>query len=207
MASVFDTFEPAMYNLILKNIARHVELTAEEVADFTSILQIKKYRKRQYLVQAGDPCRYEYFINSGCVRQYHVSEEGQEHVIGFAVEDWWTSDLYGFITGQPSLTNIDALEDTEVVQFERTAYEDILLRIPKLERFFRIILQRSMITQQQRIMENISLSADDRYCKFAERYPQLEQRLPQKQIASYLGITPESLSRIRRQRMESLKKS
>lgn len=196
-----------MYDLILKNIARHVELSTEEVNDFTAILQVKKYRKRQYLVQAGDPCRYEYFINAGCVRQYYVNEQGQEHIVSFAVEDWWISDMYGFVTGQPSLTNIDALEDTEVVLFDKAAFDDILLRIPKLERFFRIILQRSMITQQQRIMENISLSAEDRYCKFAERYPHLEQRLPQKQIASYLGITPESLSRIRRQRMENLKKS
>lgn len=196
-----------MYELILKNIAKHVSLTPEEIEAFTSILQPKKLRKRQYLVQAGDPCRYECFINKGCLRQYYVSEEGQEHVLVFAVEDWWISDMYGLITGQPSLTNIEALEDSELLVFERTSYEEMLLRIPKMERFFRIILQRSMVSQQLRIIENISLSADDRYCRFVERFPYLEQRLSQKQIALYLGITPESLSRIRRQRLEGLKKS
>ena len=195
-----------MFELILKNIGRHVLLTPQEVEDFTSVLQVKKLRRRQYLVQAGDPCRYECFVNKGCMRQYYVGANGQEHMISFAVEDWWFSDMYGLITGKPSLTNIDALEDSELLVIERTAYEEMLLRIPKMERFFRIILQRSMITQQLRIIESISLSADERYCRFAERYPLLEQRLPQKQIASYLGIAPESLSRIRRQRLESLKK-
>ena len=196
-----------MYELMLKNIARHVTLTPEEVDDFTSILQVKKLRRRQYLVQAGEPCRYEYFVNKGCLRQYYVSETGQEHIAGFAVEDWWISDMYGLVTGKPSLTNIDALEDSELLLYDRIAFEDMLLRIPKMERFFRIIFQRSIITQQLRIIETISLSAEERYCRFVERYPQLEQRLSQKQIASYLGITPESLSRIRRQRLDSLKKS
>ena len=196
-----------MYELILKNIARHITLTPEEIADFTSLLQIKKLRRRQYLVQAGEPCRYEYFVTKGCLRQYYVSDDGQEHIAGFAIEDWWISDMYGLVTGKPSLTNIDALEDTELLLYERSAYEAMLLRIPKMERFFRIILQRSIITQQLRIIETMSLSAEERYYRFLERYPQLEQRLSQKQIASYLGITPESLSRIRRQRLESLKKS
>ena len=196
-----------MHELILKNIARHVALSPEEVEGFTSILQPKKLRRRQYLVQAGDPCRYECFLNKGCMRQYYVGPNGQEHTIMFAVEDWWFSDMYGLITGNPSLTNIDALEDSELLLIERTAFENMLLKIPKMERFFRIILQRSMITQQLRIIENISLSAEDRYRRFVERYPLLEQRLPQKHIASYLGITPESLSRIRRQQLEGLKKT
>lgn len=196
-----------MYELILKNIGRHVALTPAEIEDFTSVIQFKKLRRRQYLIQAGDPCRYECFVNKGCIRQYYVSPAGHEHTIMFAVEDWWFSDIYGLITGNPSLTNIDALEDSELLLMERTAYEAMLLRIPTLERFFRIMLQRSMITQQLRIIENISLSAEERYCHFVQRYPLLEQRLPQKHIASYLGIAAESLSRIRRQRLENLKKA
>ena len=191
-----------MFELILKIIARFVQLNEDEINDFTAHWQLKKLRKRQYLIQAGEPCRYECFINRGCVRQYYVNESGQEHVIMFAVEDYWFSDMYGLVTGQAALTNIDALEDTELLVIERTAYEDLLLRIPKLERFFRIILQRSMITQQVRIIESLSLSAEERYDRFVDRYPSLLQRVPQKQIASYLGITPESLSRIHRQRQQ-----
>lgn len=196
-----------MYDLILQNISRHISLDPEEVTYLISVLQLKKLRKRQYIVQAGELCRYECFINKGCLRQYFVSENGQEHILTFAIEDWWISDMYGFITGKPSLTNIDAMEDSELLLIEKTAYEELVLRVPKLERFFRIILQRSMISQQLRITENISLSAEDRYCRFIERYPFLVQRVPQKQIAAYLGITAESLSRIHRQRLESLKKS
>jgi CRP-like cAMP-binding protein len=194
-----------MYELILKNISRYISLTEEEIADFTSILQLKKLRKRQYLLQAGDYCRYECFVNKGCLRQYYVSDKGQEHILSFAVEDWWLSDMYGLITGNPSLTNIEAVEDSEVLMIERTTWDDMLLRIPKFERFFRIILQRSLITQQLRIIENISHTAEERYERFVERYPLLEQRVPQRQIASYLGITPESLSRIRKQRTEGKK--
>ena len=109
------------------------------------------------------------------------------------------------VTGQAALTNIDALEDTELLVIDRHVYEEMLLRIPKLERFFRIILQRSIITQQRRLIENLSLSAEERYQQFADRYPSLLQRIPQKQIASYLGITPESLSRVHRQRQQAKK--
>src|SRR5215213_367145 len=186
-----------MLELILQNVSKHISLTDEEKEYFTSILQSKKLRKHQYLVQAGEQCRYECFVNKGCLRQYHVDDTGQEHIFSFSIEDWWVSDMYSLITGEPSLTNIDALEECELILIERKAYEELMIQVPKFERFFRIILQRAFVSHQRRIIENISLPADERYCRFVERYPFFEQRLPQKQIASYLGITPESLSRIR----------
>jgi CRP-like cAMP-binding protein len=196
-----------MFELILANVSKHITLTDEEKEYFIPILQPKKLRRRQYLVQAGEPCRYECFVTKGCLRQYYVDDKGLERILSFAVEDYWMSDMYGLITGQPALTNIDALEDCALILIEKNAFEELLVRVPKFERFFRIILQRAFVSHQRRIIENISLQADERYYRFVARYPALEQRLPQKQIAAYLGITPESLSRIRRQRLDNLKNS
>ena len=191
-----------MYDLILQNIARYIQLTPEETDFFISVLQIKKLRKKQYLVQEGDVCRYESFVNKGCLRTYHVDEKGQEHIAQFAIEGWWISDMYSFLTSTPARLNVDAMEDAELLCIDKPSLEELYLRVPKFERFFRIILQNAFIAHQQRIIANMSKSAEERYLEFLERYPELEQRVPQHQIASYLGITPESLSRIRKQLTE-----
>jgi CRP-like cAMP-binding protein len=188
-----------MFETILANVSRFVTLSDEEKKIFLSILQPKKLRKRQYLVQAGELCRYECFVSKGCLRQYYIDDSGQEHVIMFAIEDWWISDMYSLVTGNPSLTNVEAIEDSELLLIERGDFEKLLAEVPLFERHFRIMLQRAFIAHQRRLIENMSLPADKRYCNFLDRFPQLEQRLPQKLIASYLGITPESLSRIRSQ--------
>src|ERR1051326_789895 len=193
-----------MYELILQNISRFNVFTEEEKKYFLSILQHKQLRKRQYLVQAGDACRFECFVNKGCLRQYYVDDSGQEHIMMFAIEGWWTSDMYSLVTGEPSLTNVDALEDSDLLLIDRLQFEELLKKVPKMERHFRIMLQRAFISHQRRLIENMSLPAEQRYCNFLEKYPQLEQRLPQKQISSYLGITPESLSRIRSQFQKKL---
>jgi len=192
-----------MYELILKNIAECITLSDEERDYFISLLKPKKLRRRQYIVQAGDPCKYECFINKGCLRQYYVDEVGQEHVIMFAEEGWWISDMFGLVTGNAALTNVEALEDSELLLVDKNAFDKLLIQYPVFERFFRIKLQRAFIAHQKRLIENMSLPADQRYCNFVERYPSFEQRLPLKQIASFLGITPESLSRIRSQRAKS----
>jgi CRP-like cAMP-binding protein len=188
-----------MYDLILKNIARFIQLTPEETDRFTSVLKPRTLRKRQYLVQAGDVFRYECFVNKGSLRTYHIDNNGQEHIVMFAFEDWWTGDMYSFLSGQPALYNVDALEDAELLLIEKSQLEQLYIDIPKFDRFFRILLQNAYISMQRRISDNMSLTAEERYLDFIKRYPHFEQRLSQKQIASYLGITPESLSRIRRQ--------
>jgi CRP-like cAMP-binding protein len=186
-----------MFELILKNIAKHIELAPEEVEYFTSILKPKALRKRQYFLQAGDISRHECFVNKGCIRTYNVDEKGQEHVVQFAIEGWWAGDLYSFLSAQPSEYNIDALEDSELFLIDKNNLEQLYTRVPKFERFFRILLQNAFIASQRRISENLSLPAEERYISFIQRYPRFEQRLPLRQIASFLGITPESLSRIR----------
>ena len=190
-----------MFELIMANINRHIRLNPEETARFTSILKPRTLRKKQYLLQAGDVMRHECFVNKGCLRTYQVDEKGQEHVVQFAIEDWWAGDLYSFLSGQPSPCHIDALEETEVLLIEKNNLEQLYTDIPKFDRFFRIILQNAFVAGQQRIIENMSLSAEERYISFLQRYPKFEQRLPLRQIASFLGITPESLSRVRKQTM------
>lgn len=194
--------DTTIYSLILQSIARHIQLTPGEVEIFTGLLLPKKYRRRQFVVVAGEECRYEYFVNKGCVKQYYLDNKGQEHILAFAPEGWWTGDMYGFINNQPALTTVEAIEDTEVLALEKNAFEDMLIKIPKLERFFRIILQRAMVSNQKRIIGNMSQSGAERYDSFVQQYPSLEQRLSQRQIAYYLGITPESLSRIKAARLK-----
>ncbi|MCZ2458560.1 MAG: Crp/Fnr family transcriptional regulator [Chitinophagales bacterium] len=188
-----------MYELILKNVSRFIDLTEEETDFFTLLLKPRKLRKKQFLLQEGDVAHYQYFINKGCLRIYTINEKGQEHVIQFAIEDWWTSDMYSFLTQTPAKMNIETIEDTELLSIDYPSLEILYRKVPKFERFFRLLLQNAFIAHQRRIIESMSLTADERYCKFIERYPAMEQRIPLKFIASYLGITPESLSRIRSQ--------
>ena len=157
----------------------------------------KKVKKKAYLLQEGDISRHQYFVNKGCLRTYTIDEKGLEHVIQFAIEDWWTGDMYSFLTQTPARFTIDALEDSELLCLEKNALEELYIKIPKFERFFRHLLQNAFIALQERIIANLSQPADERYCTFITKYPDMEKRLQLKQIASYLGITPESLSRIR----------
>lgn len=186
------------YESLLLNINRHINLDEEEKAYLIAILKPRKYRRRQYLLQAGDICKYETYIIKGCVRAYYVDNSGFEHNIMFGIEDWWISDFHSLITQTPAQLNIDALEDTEVYHIAKNDLDELFLKVPKFERYFRIILQNAFISHQQRILQTISLTAEERYRLFVEKYPQFEQRIPQKQIAQYLGITPEFLSKLRR---------
>jgi CRP-like cAMP-binding protein len=187
-----------MYERILQNVARHIQLTEEEQAYFTSLLQVKRLRKKQYLLQEGDVARYEYFVNKGCLRTYYIDPKGIEHVVQFAIEEWWIGDMYSFLTQKPARVAIDALEDSEVLIIDKESWEELFVRVPKFERFFRHLLQNAFIANQERIINAMSQTAEERYLNFMERYPQFEQRIPQNQIASFLGITPESLSRVRK---------
>ena len=190
-----------MYELILQNIAKHISLNDQECDFFISKLKLRKLRKRQFLVQAGEICNYESFVTKGCLRQYYLDESGLEHTVMFAIEDWWTSDMYSMVTGKPALTNVDAIEDSEILSIKKEDLEMLLTEVPKFERLFRILLQKAFVAHQQRLYENMSLPAEERYTRLREQHPEFELRIPQRYIASFLGITPESLSRIRRQKM------
>lgn len=186
-----------MFDLILQNVARHIRLEPEEMRFFTSLLQVRRLKKKEFLLRAGDVCRCESFVLEGCLRNYYLDEKGSEHILQFSIEDWWTSDLYSLLTQTPASQFIDALEDTVVAQIEKDDLEKLFNEVPKFERFFRIMFQNAFVSHQRRILQNIGSSGEDRYLVFREKYPALEQRLPQHQIAAYLGITPEFLSKIR----------
>lgn len=191
-----------MYDVILRNVSRHIALTEREVELFKSVMQFKSLKKRQFLLRSGEVARYENFVVKGLVRNYTIDKSGYEHVGMFAMEDWWVSDLYSFLTQTPGNQNIDALEDTEIIQIEKGDIERLYVEVPKFERFFRILLQNAYVANQQRILASISLTAEEQYLAFIRKYPSLEQRVPQHQVASYLGMSPETISRIRRSMMK-----
>lgn len=183
---------------ILKNISQHIQLDDRESDYFLSLLQPRTIKRKEYLLRANEVCKYESFITKGCLRTYTIDDTGLEHNVMFAVEDWWTGDLFSFLTQTPGNFIIDALEDTDLLQISKGDLEKLYENVPKFERFFRIILQNAFIAQQQRINQSLSFTAEERYLHFIQKYPRLEQRLPQKQVAAYLGITPEFLSMIRK---------
>lgn len=184
---------------LLKYINKYVSLTQEETDVLVSKVIYRKYLKGQYLVQQGDVCKYSCFVISGCTKTFYMDDEGQEHIMMFSIEDWWTSDMSSFINQTPADFNIQFLENTELIMFSYDVIEDLYEHIPKLERFFRQIIEKAFIASQKRIVRNLSMTAKDRYVYFRNQYPLIEQRIPQYMVASYLGITKEFLSKIKSQ--------
>ncbi|MBP0905752.1 Crp/Fnr family transcriptional regulator [Mariniflexile gromovii] len=187
------------FDPLLKYINNYIDLTDDEIAFLKSKLIIRKYLKGQYIVQQGDICKYECFVLKGCTKTFYVDKEGQEHILMFSIEDWWTSDMGSFITQTPADFNVQCLENSELVMFSYDIIEDLYREIPKLERFFRQIIERAFVASQKRIVRSFSLSAKEQYLYFRDQYPLIEQRIPQYMIASYLGITKEFLSKIKSQ--------
>lgn len=182
---------------ILQNIAKHISLTAEEQHLFLSKVETKHFKSKTLLLNAGEICKHSYFVNSGMLRSFNINDNIVEHVLSFACEGWWISDLYSYISQKPGNLFIEVLEDAEVVVLSKENQELLYSEIPKLERFFRILIENSLVAHQERLMDNLSLSAEERFEKFCKKYPTLIQKIPQKQIASFIGVTPEFLSKMK----------
>jgi CRP-like cAMP-binding protein len=188
-----------MYTQLKTAVARHITLSDSDFEHFSSYFTLKKLRKRQYLLQQGDICRHLYYVNKGCLRSFEVDNADKEHILQFSVEDWWVGDMVSSLTQTPSQINIECLENCEILQIEQVALEKLYFEIPQLERFFRIITQNAYIAAQRRLLAVMSKPALERYLDFADRNPHIMQRVPNHLVASYLGITPESLSRLKKE--------
>lgn len=164
-----------------------------------AVCRIKKLRKKQYLLQEGDVWRYNAFVLSGFLRTYRVDDKGQEHFIQFSVENWWAGDRESYIDEKPAKFNIDAFEDSEVLLISKDDFEMLLSKIPAFCIFMRNLMERSLIALRNRVHSNITYTAEEKYSDFLKTYPSLSNRIPQHMIASFLGITPETLSRVRNQ--------
>nr|WP_315158314.1 Crp/Fnr family transcriptional regulator [uncultured Flavobacterium sp.] len=188
---------PSQIAPLLDYFQKIIPLNNEEKQLVTDLFKPRLYRKRQYVLQEGDVCNQFNFIVRGCLRMYKVDAKGNTHILQFAAENWWLSNIGSFHELQPSELNIDALEDTMVLQISHANLLLLYTKAPKFDRIFRVLIENSFVSLQKRLLQNISSTAEERYVAFQDNYAHLTNRLPQTQIASFLGITPEFLSRLR----------
>jgi CRP-like cAMP-binding protein len=167
----------------------------EAILDKITLRQIKR---RQMILQEGKVCQHYTFVKSGCFKLFGVDDKGYQHNIQFAAENDWIMDIGSFHSQKPSKLNIEALENSEIIQISQYDLYALYLKIPKLDRIFKVIIENKFIELQNRVLQNFSSTAEQRYLSFLEQYPHISNRLPNTQIASYLGITPEFLSKIRK---------
>jgi len=186
------------YEPILNNIRKYVALNNEDEKQFISIIRETRVKKRQFIVQPGFVCSHQTYVVKGAFRSYFVNDEGIDNTIQFAIDDWFISDFNSYISQTPASLFIEALEDSIIHQIEYNQVEQLCAENPKFEHFFRIVAQKSFAFSQRRILSNLNKTAEERYLEFQSMYPDIIQRVPQYALASYLGMTPEFLSKIRK---------
>ena len=188
-----------MYEVLTRSFMAKASFSEEDLQKCKNYFAAKKIRKRQYVLQEGDVCNRSIFIEKGSLYSYTIDDKGTQHVIQFAFEGWWIGDLYSFLTGEPSKMNIEALEDSEVLTIERQDHFKLLSEVPKYETYYRILFQDAYVALQRRVSSTIGLSAEEKYQRLINQYHAFINRVPLHLIASYLGVSPETLSRIRKQ--------
>jgi CRP-like cAMP-binding protein len=186
--------------LILSNVGKHITLDEREKDFFTGLLEKRSVAKKEVLFKQGEACSNIYFVNNGALRAFYSDKQDKETTIMFGVADWWITDMNSFLNQQPALVQLEAIENSEVLQLSKKDMDRLYIEVPKFERFFRIIIQNAYVREQVRVIQNLSMTAEERYEIFLKKYPLIVERVTQKQIASYLGITPEFLSAIRARR-------
>ncbi len=176
---------------------KHISLSAEEEELLISALELRDVKKKEHLLRAGEVCRENYFINKGCFRLYLITPKGVEQVIQFGIENWWITEYFSLKTGQPSEFYLQATENAQVVVLKRLKEDELFAKIPQLEKYFRLVLEKAYSAQLNRIHYIFNLTGEEQYRMMSEKYPEFVQRIPQYMLASFLGITPEFLSMLR----------
>lgn len=187
-----------MTQLLKQNIAAHISLSTTEMEEFCNLFQHTTIKKKSFLLREGEICKFEGFVTKGLLRVYHIDKNGFEQVLYFAIKNWWITDIDSFTNEKPSQLFIEALEDSEVLLIDKKDKEFAYANLPKIEKLFRVMTQKTHVALQRRMIDNLSKTAESRYIEFTEKYPQLVQRLSNIQIAAYLGITNVFLSNIRK---------
>ena len=186
------------YKDLFANIKRYVTLNKEETERLRAIIRTTKIRKRQFIDQPNYVCQYRNYVVKGAFRSYFIDADGKEHTVQIAIEDWFVSDFYSYITQTPATLFVEALEDSVILQMTYDDIEGLCKEIHALSEYFRITTERAFAFSRKRALSNLSMSAEERYLELLERYPNIVKRVPQRVIASYLGFTPEFLSKIRK---------
>ncbi|KPE52017.1 Crp/Fnr family transcriptional regulator [Chryseobacterium indologenes] len=181
-----------------EHIRKYIEISDEKLEKYCSAFILRKINKKEFLLKEGEVCMYEGFVLKGCFKVFRTNESADEQVLYFGIEDWWLSDMDSFINQIPSQLNIQAIEDSEILLISKEDKERLYLELPEIERLMRLKFQMSIIALQRRIIDNLNKPSDERYQDFLRDYPQIAHRLTNIQIAAYLGVTPEFISRIRR---------
>jgi CRP-like cAMP-binding protein len=188
-----------MFELLKQKITENISINEDEFDFCKTLFQPKKLRKKRFLLGESDVCKYTAFVEKGLLRSFIIDEDGAEHILQFSLQGWWAADLSSFLTGEPSSYNIEALEDCELLLITKPSWDTLLERIPAFERYFRILIEKNLIVTQRRLIASFSNTAEEKYHKLIQAFPHILQRVPQHMIASYLGITRETLSRVRKQ--------
>jgi CRP-like cAMP-binding protein len=188
-----------MYEVLLKSLCNKVPFSEEDLQICKSYFVPRKVRRRQYLLQEGDVCSKALFIEKGSFYSYTVDDKGIQHVVQFGFKGWWIADLYSLLTKEPSKLNIEALEDSEVLLMDWQDHYKLYNEAPKFESYMRILYQDAYVALQRRIESTIGLSAEEKYQRLLNQYHSFINKVPLHLIASYLGVSPETLSRIRKQ--------
>ncbi|WKW47465.1 Crp/Fnr family transcriptional regulator [Myroides sp. JBRI-B21084] len=186
-----------MKNLLLQNIAKHVSLNAEEEEIILKYCTQNSFKNKSVLIKPGDEAHFTYFVLKGILRSFTIDDNGTIHILSFATPGWWVADMYSYLSNKPAILYVDTLEDSEVFIFQKCDIEQLYEKVPKLERFFRILTENNLIANQQRVLDKMALTAEERYEKFLQKYPTIVNCLPQKYIASYIGVTPEFFSKMK----------
>jgi len=188
-----------MFELLHQKFSEIIDLSGEEFEYAKTLFIPKKLKKKRILIEAGEICKYTVFVEKGLLRSFKEDSKGNEYVLQFALSGWWTADLYSFLTNEPSPYNIEALEDSELLLITKPSWDLLLEKVPAFERYFRVLIQNNLINTQRRLMSSFTETAEEKYLKLLKEFPDILQRVPQHMIASYLGITRETLSRTRSQ--------